>query len=170
MSPPSPVLGMGQVKEEVRRTKGRDQALQTTAVSSQRVHQWNTVAPKRGVKGKEMRNLKGTAAAPTKTRTPNIDINKQIDWSEEIPINTNQAQLACFAGRNNNPSQPWFDWSPHACILMRYWAQNSPPGLEGTVSTPFASTENTSDSGHLLSLVYELWPIGLVSPQTEFVL
>lgn len=164
MSPPSPVLGMGQVKEEVRRTKGRDQALQTTALFLHKtVHQRNPAASERGVKGKEMRNLKGTTAAPTKTRTPNIDINKQIDWSEEIPINTNQAQLAFFAGKNNKPSQPLFDWSPQACILMRHWTQNSPPGLGGTVSTPFASSENTSDSGHLLSLVYELWPIGLVA-------
>lgn len=104
ISPPSPVLGTGQEKSGVGRTKGRDQALQTTALFlHETVHQRNPVAPKRAVKGKEMRNLKGTEAAPTKTRTPNIDINKQIDWSKEIPINTNQAQLACFAGRNNNP-------------------------------------------------------------------
>lgn len=28
------------------------------------------------------------------TGTPNININNQIYWWEEIPINTNQAQLA----------------------------------------------------------------------------
>ena len=36
-------------------------------------------------------------AALMKTGTPNININKQIYWWEEIPINTNKAQLGHFS-------------------------------------------------------------------------
>lgn len=64
-------------------------------------------------------------AALMKTGTPNIDINKQIYWWQEIPINTNQAQLAHFSllGLMTLPGPYWIE-SPHACILMRSPVQN----------------------------------------------
>lgn len=73
-------------------------------------------------------------------RTLNIDINKHIYWWQEIPINTNQAQLALFSlpGLMTLPSPYWIE-SPHACILMRSPVQNSPLASKGTWWAAFLS-------------------------------
>ena len=91
-----------------------------------------------------------------KTETPNIDINKQINWWEEIPINTNQAQLAHFSlpGLITLPG-PLSDWSPHTCMLMRPPAQNLSLGFDSTQWAFLSLTvQHTRGSGHLVQLVW----------------
>lgn len=51
------------------------------------------IAKKNQVEGR-VKEKRTKMATLMKTGTPNININKQIYWWAEIPINTNKAQLA----------------------------------------------------------------------------
>lgn len=91
-----------------------------------------------------------------KTETPNIDINKQINWWEEIPINTNQAQLAHFSslGFITLPS-PLSDWSPHTCILIRPPEQNLSLGFHGTNEQSVPDCQTHTRLRPLVQLVWQ---------------